>query len=806
MSDDTSSCCTRWVHTVVTVLLLGGWITAWAADPRPAATSAGPDAASRGICCSETARRPTATPILSKDGGLITAYKESYALLIGVSDYTAGWPDLESIPKEMHQLSAALREQGFHITTLLNPTGRTLEKGVKEFILGHGYEPDNRLLMFFSGHGYTRLDGRKGYLVPADAPDPLRDERGFLAKALPMEQILAWARQIEAKHALFLFDSCFSGTIFKTKSLPRIPARISRLTAAPVRQFITAGTAGEEVPAQSVFTPAFIDAIRSGLADQDRDGYITGTELGLYLQRTVPRFANQTPQYGKINDYELSRGDFVFAVRSHPGGTLDALDTPALSATGELIVETSPEGAEIWIDGITTTRGNAPLVASTLPAGEVEVTVQMPGYEKVTRKVLIRPGQTTRLAIQLTPSAEGLQVVSEPPQADWYLDGVFIGQTPDRLAQLAPGPHKITVRKKGYQDWVKEIVYQPKDSPVVVARLTPVQAEPKTFELTVNATPPEAKITLKNIPDPYRPGIKLTPGKYLLEVSAPGYQTATSWVEITTSSRVISVALQRLTPVSRVYRPGEVFRDPLPGERFGPEMVVVPAGSFWLGSRDPRKLYRFDESPRRRIHIGRPFAVGKYEVTFDDYDLFAASTGRDKPSDEGWGRGQRPVINVSWEDARAYVQWLRETTGQPYRLLTEAEWEYVARAGTDTPYWWGSDIGTDNARCFQCGNKWALPGTSEVGYFSANAFGLHDTAGNVWEWVQDCYIDNYRQMPANGRARTDANCPRRVLRGGAWNSRPVLLRSAERGAEEAQPFAIGFRVARDLPASTLVER
>ena len=264
-------------------------------------TAPEPEAAQRGVAA-----------IKDTAGREVGYYKNSYALLIGVSDYTAGWPDLESIPGELQAVEKVLKRFGFEVEMQLNPDHRKLEDAFQQFINDFGFEPQNRLLFFFSGHGETRMDGRKGYLVPADAPVPARDEKGFLQKALPMSQIMAWARQIEARHVLFLFDSCFSGTVFKQKSLPPVPPRISMLTAKPVRQFITAGSAGETVPANSVFTPAFIDGLEHGLADLDHDGYITGTELGVYLQGKVPRHVRQTPQFGKINDYELSLGDFVF--------------------------------------------------------------------------------------------------------------------------------------------------------------------------------------------------------------------------------------------------------------------------------------------------------------------------------------------------------------------------------------------------------------------------------------------------------------------------------------------------------------
>ncbi len=242
-------------------------------------------------------------------------YAESHALLIGVDDYTAGWDDLESIPGELEAVRKALETAGFEVEQVRNPDGDALAAAFKRFIDEHGYNPDSRLLFFFSGHGYSRRDGSRGYLVPADAPDPSVDERGFLRKALPMEQILAWARLMEARHALFLFDSCFSGTIFKARALPAAPASVSKSTALPVRQFITAGSAGETVPARSRFAPSFVRALK-GAGDLDGDGFVTGTELGMHLRTQLVDVyrTGQTPQYGKIRDPELDEGDFVFRV------------------------------------------------------------------------------------------------------------------------------------------------------------------------------------------------------------------------------------------------------------------------------------------------------------------------------------------------------------------------------------------------------------------------------------------------------------------------------------------------------------
>ena len=238
-----------------------------------------------------------------------------------------------------------------------------------------------------------------------------------------------------------------------------------------------------------------------------------------------------------------------------------------------------------------------------------------------------------------------------------------------------------------------------------------------------------------------------------------------------------------------------------------PEMVVVPAGSFTMGSPPSEEASYDNERPQRQVTFARPFAVGKFVVTFDEWDACVADGGCNgrKPSDHGWGRGRRPVINVTWNDAKAYVAWLSRRTSKTYRLLSEAEWEYVARAGTTTPFWWGSTIATNLANhngnyTYGNGPKGEYRGrTMPVDSFSPNPWGLYQMLGNVWVWTEDCY-SNYREAPTDGSARTFASCNKRVLRGGSWISLPKFLRSAFRfvydGADGGDVF--GFRVARTL--------
>ena len=250
----------------------------------------------------------------------------------------------------------------------------------------------------------------------------------------------------------------------------------------------------------------------------------------------------------------------------------------------------------------------------------------------------------------------------------------------------------------------------------------------------------------------------------------------------------------------RALKPHESFRECLVD---CPAMVVVSAGEFTMGSPSNEKGRYDNEGPQHKVTIARPFAVSKYAVTFDAWDACVKVGGCPKEgraSDAGWGRGRRPVIYVSWDDAKAYVAWLSKMSGKPYRLLTEAEWEYAARAGTTTAYYWGDEIGKNNANCNGCGSQWDGRHTAPVGSFAPNAFGLYDMAGNVWQWVEDCYHESYNGAPADGSAWQAGDCKSSVVRGGSWDEDPQLLRSAgrNRGSSSLRDDDLGFRVGRTL--------
>ena len=263
----------------------------------------------------------------------IPVYKASHALVIGISRYTGGWPSLSGVPEDVHEVSKTLHALGFQVTEVHDPDLYAMEQAYRDFIFGHGQDRDNRLLFYFAGHGHTMKppsgtsDRKKwlGYLVSSNAPDPYKDEKGFLKSALSMKRFEVWSSQIKAKHVLFMFDSCFSGARgfnILRPNIHKLQEGISDETGALVRQFISAGSEKERVPDDSIFHKEFIGAISGGRpeADYNGDRVLTGLELGWFLQKEVARKTNhgQTPQYGTPFDEATSKGDFVFSATLPP--------------------------------------------------------------------------------------------------------------------------------------------------------------------------------------------------------------------------------------------------------------------------------------------------------------------------------------------------------------------------------------------------------------------------------------------------------------------------------------------------------
>ena len=376
----------------------------------------------------------SASPAFSQDRGMkpvqvtienvpTTLYKQSHALLIGVSNYSNGLKPLPGVSGDIQAVKAALETNGFNVRVVMDPDNVGLVNAFNEFIGQYGSGKDNRLLFYFAGHGYTRkiYSNEIGYLLPVNCPNPVADPAGFQLRAMPMGQIELFAQQIQSKHALFLFDACFSGAVFAQSR--DIPGIINYKTTQPVRQFITSGSAEETVPDQSIFRRQFIAAL-AGEADLNRDNYITGTELGDFLQTTVVNYSRNSlhPQFGKIRDPELDKGDFVFVL--DPGsaaqpGTATATPTITSERTlvkyGQLELTTEISGA-LYVDGtyMKQVGANTALTLNNLTEGTH--TIKVAGDETVEKTVTIYPNQTGTLLIDK----------KRPETASWMPEMVFI--------------------------------------------------------------------------------------------------------------------------------------------------------------------------------------------------------------------------------------------------------------------------------------------------------------------------------------------------------------------------------------------
>ena len=502
------------------------------------------------------------------------------------------------------------------------------------------------------------------------------------------------------------------------------------------------------------------------------------------------------------------------------GRGLARMDAP----TGSLVAYSAAPG-QVAADG---RDGNSPYTAALARA------MREPGLD------LLKVFQRTRIAVQATTAG------AQTPWEEQSLLGDFYFRPQSSTVTVAPpgAPPAFDARAVELAFWnsiersSKAAAFEaylaqyPNGTFAALARLRIEDLkETDTAALTPPSQPEEPAFAVSEMDETYYavkrsnlragPGTefdkvgRLSPGD---EIEVTGKVAGKNWYRVALTEGetafVFASLLSERKPAKDqvavgVYpeagrQPGDTFKDCAEC----PEMVVVPAGTFmmgssgseqdWLVSQGWTKLMVSFEGPAHRVTIAQALAVGKYEVTFAQWDACVAEggCGGDRLDDQGWGRGNRPVIMVSWNKAQSYVSWLSQKTGDSYRLLSEAEWEYVARAGTTTAYNTGLRISTIQANSADSGYKKTLP----VGRYGANAFGLYDVHGNVYEWVEDCVNTNYSGAPSDGSAWLQGLCKYRGFRGGSWNARPLGLRSAFRHSDlsEAGISDTGFRVARTL--------
>jgi len=341
------------------------------------------------------------------DNNSVQLYKQSHALLIGISDYNNNWPDLPGVKEDIDAIRTALEYHNFNVVVVENPTKSQIDDAFSNFIARYGQGLDNRLVFYFAGHGHTintSYGDKLGYIVPADAPNPNNNEASFQSKAIEMAQIEIYAKRIQSKHAIFLFDACFSGSLFAMTRA--VPLAITYKTTEPVRQFITSGTENEQVPDKSIFRQQFVSALMSNEADGNNDGYLTGTELGEFLQTTVTNYSYnyQHPQYGKIRNPALDKGDFVFILTADEATetTIIKTEEPVLSEVvtiqtyGSIELTTEIEG-QLYLDGkqLGEITANTKIPIDKVTSGEHRI--EITGNENWSRSVTVYKDQTAQL-------------------------------------------------------------------------------------------------------------------------------------------------------------------------------------------------------------------------------------------------------------------------------------------------------------------------------------------------------------------------------------------------------------------------
>jgi formylglycine-generating enzyme required for sulfatase activity len=679
-------------------------------------------------------------------------------------------------------------------------------------------------LLYFSGHG--ELDHRTGRLYLA-LPDSERDCLDGTALAAPF--ITDVMDRSSAGRQILILDCCYAGAIGRKGAVVTAATFGTDPAAAPApaadagygRVILTSSTAGESSwegnrviagVERSLFTHFLIQGLETGEAAAGAPA-VSVEQLYLYVHAAVVKATAAGPRRMTPERFGQVRGELILA--RNPHARAPAPDPKDLLGA-DLLADLASQNHRTRIGAVgelANLMHQAPLRQAVIAVLEErlprERDFQVRGLiETALKRAAADGGRGAEDAVDLPTTGSGAGeavggMQGRPPSAD--------------AEQGLPG-----ARSKAAPDVPAS---RTRETPPASSKPAPAAAP--LLKKPVTADPPRVK------PRPgwlvpvvlgvagvaaavvWVPGMVSKPTQpVVIESGAASSAMAAAAGSAPAGSSSASAGAEEPTkPVPKVVAaagaaPLSTFTHTLKDGSAGPTMVRIPAGTFQMGSPETEPERSADEK-QHSVAINQPFAIGKYEVSFAEYDRFAKKTGRTPPDDSGWGRGDRPVINVSWDDATAYAAWLAEQTGRPYRLPNEAEWEYAARAGTKTPFWTGDCISTaqanydGNSDYNGCGAKTGVyrKQTLPVDSLAANPWGLHQVAGNVWEWTCSVYADPYdgKEMKciSNNDAKSGSN---RVVRGRAWDGLPSWLRSAFRNGYRPSTRGdnLGFRLAQDL--------
>ncbi|MGE0255737.1 MAG: SUMF1/EgtB/PvdO family nonheme iron enzyme [Alphaproteobacteria bacterium] len=658
------------------------------------------------------------------------------ALVIGNGAY-AGQP-LANPVNDAADMAARLKALGFSVTLALNASRAQMASAILGF--RRQLSGGDEAVVFYAGHG-MQVRGQN-WLIPVDA-DP-KEEAEVEFAAVSLDVVLRGLSEAGVGSALVLLDACrnnpFEGRFRGgTRGLARVEAAASGVLVSYAAKPGT--VAADGTGRNSPYTRAWLEAL---------------AEPGL-------------------SHYAI----------------LERVHTDVRKATSDR--------QETWQEGqiVGSLVLNAAAAAAASAAAPVAVPPPVPGFDP-------------RLAeMRFWESAErGNSAAEYEAYLAQYPKGQFAPLAKARLAALKP-PAPMEPPP----------AVEDRDATMVTTASANVRATPATTGEKLETLPAGTKVAVTG---------KVNGGEWyrIARPAAAGWVHGSLLADPATAGASAPqtptlAGRDTATSVPQVARP---VSPPTPGMKFRdcnqcPDMVWLPPGEFVMGSPVGEPGRENYEGPQHNVKIGYPLAVGTHEVTRGQFAAFVAATGHDTGSscwsgmgrdfDDTAGRGWRspgyaqddrhPVTCVQWSDAKAYVSWLTRVTGFTYRLLSEAEWEYAARAGGTMKYPWGNDAGRGNANCNDCGNPADGQGTMSTGSFSANAFGLHDMVGNVWEWTEDCWdgLSGYAGAPADGAAVAGRICAFHVMRGGSWGVNPKGIRiSVRKSGIEARDFFSGFRVAR----------
>ena len=752
------------------------------------------------------------------------------AVIIGNADYEhRDVPDVEFAARDAEAFERwVVGSLGFDPENVIRATNATRremfdllgKRGDPRGDLWAYLDPDGggEVVVFYSGHGVPGVDDGRGYLLPVDADPKAAAQDGYPIDLL-FENLGGLA---EADTVRVFLDACFSGgsdagglvadasPVFVTAALPEeLTGKVTALTAAQGSEIAS----WDREARHGLFTTHLLDALYGG-GDADGDGAVTAAEAKAYLDKHMTRAARR--EYRRIQNAGLMGGEGAVLARAPDGAFTPRpdLDAPARPAgTAKAQADATDDGAAEWAAALESPTRPEP--DSSAPAGDDIMRDAEAAPEPVDEATAI---ELDKLALGIEMAFRG----AEYPKVLEYA-GKFAalgGALSDEAEGMLGVAREVESEKVAL---AMDRAFEAQDFPEVLARAAELEA-------LGGAVPPraryfagvghfhaerfgEAGAALNGyIGDTGREGehyrdalgLLLTvdehdEAEWEIAAAADRPEAYAAYLKAFPAGRHAEEAEElRLAAVASAREARErLERDYAIGRRFRdcpqcPEMVVVPPGTFNMGAPATEEGTNRSESPVHPVTIAERFAVGVYEVTYDEWEACLVGGGCDEYR-PGGKRGRHPVRSVNWSDKKNYLAWLRERTGKRYRLLSEAEWEYVARAGTATPYDTGTTFPEDRGNFSD--------NTVPVGSFPANNFGLHDLQGNVSEWVSDCYYDDYVGAPSDGSSWwKEDRCGRMAVRGSNYADGPNRSRSAYRHSNrwDSRNSRIGIRVALSL--------